>query len=105
MSELVQVHLPDGETMWALVEETGPSDVARRGPIRSVTGLAAAIREVGAGVRGGLAGAAPDQLTVEFGVQLAVADGGLVAALAGVGGNASLRVTMEWTVKTADPES
>jgi hypothetical protein len=99
--ELVQVELPDGQVVWALVADAGPRDVAAGRGILGTKGLVEAIRGVGMNVRRGLADMAPDEVAVEFGLELAVHEGSVVAALVGFGGNATLKVTMGW--KKAEP--
>ena len=67
--ELVQVELPDGQVVWALVADAGPRDVAGGRAILGTKGLVEAIRGVGMNVRRGLADAAPDEVAVEFGLE------------------------------------
>jgi hypothetical protein len=100
--DLVQVELPDNEVIWALVEKSGPRDVASDTMPRVLSGLTETIRGVAGNIRRAVHEARPDELSVEFGIELATSETGLVAALVGVNGNASVKVTVNW--KSASPE-
>ncbi|MER8100739.1 CU044_2847 family protein [Kitasatospora sp. NPDC094016] len=96
MSELVQVVTPEG-TFWARIEEQrGPRDVALRRPSYQLDDLASTLQTVVGNVRSGLRAAAPDEFTLEFGIELSVKTGVLVSAVTGVDGKASLKVTATW---------
>ncbi|GHJ47591.1 hypothetical protein Cs7R123_49330 [Catellatospora sp. TT07R-123] len=99
MTELIQVQLPDGEKIWARVTSSGPSDVGFGEKLRSVEGFTEAVRGVVSNVQKGLEGLRPDDLTVEFGLELALAEEGVVAALVGVHADASVKVTASWSAK------
>lgn len=99
MQKLMEVRLPDGETIWAKVEVPGgPQDTGiLDGSARALRGLDLAVRAVAANVRQAVAEARPDEVSVEFGLELAVGKDGLVAALAGTSGTATISVTLTWT--------
>ncbi|MFJ3214593.1 CU044_2847 family protein [Kitasatospora sp. NPDC086801] len=102
MSELVQVVTPEG-TFWARIEEQrGPRDVALRRPSYQLDDLAGTLQTVVGNVRSGLRAAAPDEFTLEFGIELSVKTGVLVSAVTGVDGKASLKVTATWR-KNGEP--
>lgn len=103
MRDLIPVELADGTTVWALVDSSGPSDVALGRAPRVLKGLSEVVRGVATNVRDGLAAARPDEVSVEFGIELAVAETGLVAALAGLDGNVSMKVQLTWTSDAAAP--
>jgi hypothetical protein len=95
--ELVEVELPDGRVMWASVESPdGPRDVGLAARVSQLPGFPEVMEWVGTAVSAGLRSASPDQISVEFGVELAVGNGGIVAALGGVGAKAAVKVTMRW---------
>lgn len=97
MRELVEVELPSGHVMWATVESADvPRDVGLGGRFSDLPGFAEILEWVGTGVATGLRQAKPDQVTAEFGVELAAGHSGLVAALGGIAGKAQLTVTMSW---------
>ena len=97
MSELIEVELPDGQVVWVRVaEDGGPRDVGVWDRVHKLKGFTEALSGVAHNVRGGLAAIAPDETTVAFGLELAVGKDGLVAALAGVNGKATLTVTLSW---------
>jgi Na+/H+-translocating membrane pyrophosphatase len=54
-------------------------------------------------VKSALAKSAPDRVSVEFGLELAVKSGALTAMLVAGEGNASLKVTLEWQHDDASP--
>ncbi|MFB7904856.1 CU044_2847 family protein [Kitasatospora sp. NPDC056076] len=111
MSDLVRVETPDGGTFWARVEdEGGPRDVAFRGLTYRLDDLTDTLHAVVGSVRSGLRAAAPDEFTLEFGIELSVKSGLLVSAVAGSSGKASLKVSATWkkdegTTATVRPEA
>ena len=101
MRDLVEVQLPDGQTMWVSVEAfDAPRDVGfglgvpER--VRDIPGIAEAARWAATNLLAGLRAVQPDRITAEFGLELAVGRTGIVAALCGVGGKAGIKVTMTW---------
>ena len=99
MQKLMEVRLPDGQVIWAKVESPpGPQDTGMfDGGARAVRGLDDTLRSVATNLRDSLAQARPDAVSVEFGLELAVGKDGLVAALVGTSGSATLKVTLSWT--------
>ncbi|MEW1862358.1 CU044_2847 family protein [Streptomyces sp. NPDC088194] len=98
MRQLVEVQLPDGQAIWARIESPGgPQDSGLLdGGARALRGFETTLRTVATNVRDAVAQAAPDKVSVEFGVELALGKDGLVAALAGTSGTAAVKVTLEW---------
>ncbi|MBT2409735.1 CU044_2847 family protein [Streptomyces sp. NPDC090994] len=98
MRQLVEVRLPDGDVVWAHVEPpSGPQDSGLLDSgVQALRGFDHTLRSVAANVRRAVADAAPDGVSVEFGVELAVGREGLVAALAGTSGKAAVKVTLTW---------
>ncbi|MBY8874668.1 hypothetical protein K7640_22835 [Micromonospora sp. PLK6-60] len=108
MKEILPVTMPDGTLVWArvdivdgrasaVVRGEGPSDVGIEDrAAAAVRGLQETLHSAVTSVREGLRAASPDQVTVEFGMELATADGGVVAALTGVTGGATIKVTATW---------
>jgi hypothetical protein len=91
------LELPDGQVIWARVEDVGPRDVVRPGVRQVLNGFVETVRGVAANVRDAVVDAQPDEVSVEFGVDLSIAGEGVVAALAGIAGTAAVRVTLTWT--------
>lgn len=97
----MRLTMPDGTPVWArvaVVEESqddGPSDV---GIIdrTALLGLREALSSVASNVRTGLKAASPDHVSVEFGLEFALTDSGVVAAIVGLSGNATVKVTASW---------
>lgn len=103
MTELIEVELPDGQVIWAHVEKNaGPRDVGLRDQVRKLKGLTEALHGVASNVRDGMEAVSPDEVTVSFGIELVVGEDGLVAALSGVSGKATLTVTMGWKNESAN---
>lgn len=97
MSELIEVELSDGQVIWARVEESDdPRDVGLRERVQKLKGLTEVLQGVAHNVRDGLGAIKPDEVTVAFGVELAMGEDGVVAALAGVSGAATLTITLSW---------
>jgi hypothetical protein len=96
VSKATELVMPDGQVIWALVESTGPINVGLASRVENLHGLTETLQGVAANVKSGLAGLRPDSTTVEFGIAIAAGNHGLVAALCGVGGSASLTVTLCW---------
>ena len=99
MSELIKVELPDGQTVWAHVEPDGPRDVGFGTRAMKLHGFTEALQAVATNVRDAVRAARPNEVSVEFGIELSVGEEGLVAALAGVSGTTTLNVTMTWTAE------
>jgi hypothetical protein len=99
--DLVRVELPDNELIWAVVEGSGSQDVGFGPPRQVLSGLTETIRGIAGNVRQAVRDAAPDEFSVEFGVELAMGKEGLVAALVGIDGTASIKVTVAW--KSGEP--
>lgn len=99
MRQLVEVQLPDGQIICARVESPGgPQDSGLfDAGARVLRGFDATLRSVAANVHDAVAQAAPDEVSVEFGVELALGKDGLVAALAGTSGSAAVKVTLSWS--------
>ncbi|BAJ26214.1 MULTISPECIES: CU044_2847 family protein [Kitasatospora] len=97
--QLVELELPDGQTVWALVDgPSGPRDTGFGDQLATrVEGLRESLQAVASNVRDAVAAARPDEVSVEFGLELAAGRGGVVAALTGVGGKATFKVGLKWT--------
>ncbi len=110
MGERVErIELPDGTEVWARLsapvgaggdEDGGYGDYedvgALDGVVARVRHLRGLITGVAASVRDAAAQAAPDEVSVEFGVELAVKSGAIVSVLADGESRAALTVTLTW---------
>lgn len=97
MRELIEVQLPSGRTMWATVDsEEEARDVGFGAKVAGLPGFAEAVEFVTASMADGLRAVRPEGVSAEFGVELAVGERGLVAALCGTGGKATVKVTLTW---------
>ncbi|MFJ8586770.1 CU044_2847 family protein [Streptomyces sp. NPDC093595] len=98
MSQPVQLEMPDGQVVWATVaEEGGPSDsgIGER-LVERLEGFHQSLRAVADNARAALASARPDEVSIEFGLELAAGKDGVVAAVAGGSGKAAFKVTLKW---------
>lgn len=97
MSEIVEIELPDGETVLAQVTvldpDVGAFDRFRLDEARS------AVARIGAWAHQVVTESLPeppDRLGVQIGLKLAVKSGVLTSVVAEASGEASVTVTMEW---------
>ncbi|MEV0943659.1 CU044_2847 family protein [Micromonospora wenchangensis] len=105
MKELIQIELPDGQLAWAMIENDGVRDVAFGQRLLSLSGLSETLTAVATNVRRGVAAVQPDEVAVEFGLDLEFGGAGLVAALAGTSAKAALKVTLTWSPAAAGTET
>ncbi|MFG2439642.1 CU044_2847 family protein [Streptomyces sp. NPDC048508] len=98
MSQLVRLQMPDEQVIWATVDEVeGPSDSGLGEQITErLEGFQESLQTVASNVRNAMVSARPDGISVEFGLELAVGDNGIVAALVGGSGKAAFKVTLTW---------
>ncbi|MET9429583.1 CU044_2847 family protein [Streptomyces sp. NPDC003036] len=105
MSQPVRLEMPDGQVIWATVaEEGGPSDsgIGER-LVERLEGFQQSLRAIATNTRAAVAGAMPDEVTVEFGLELAAGQDGVVAAVVGGSGKAAFKVTLKWNGPGAVP--
>ena len=96
-SRPVQVQLPTGEVIWAKVAVDGPQNVASPGLQRlDVEELGRTIQGLSASLHQAVGGLLPDEVEVEFGLELALKSGKVISMLAEVGATASVKVTLGW---------
>jgi hypothetical protein len=107
MSQLVQLEMPDGQSVWAMVEAPdGPSDAGLgETAVEKLHGFQESLRALAANTRSAVAAAQPHEVTVEFGLELTVGKAGVFAALVGAGGKAAVKVTLKWVGGGDAPES
>jgi hypothetical protein len=107
MSELVQLEMPDGQFVWAMIEPLhGPSDVGvAEAVVEKLHGFHESLCALAVNARSAVAAAKPHEATVEFGLELSVGKDGVFAALVGAGGKAAVKVSLKWTADqgTAEP--
>jgi Trypsin-co-occurring domain 1 len=108
-SQSLQVELPTGEVIWARVAVDGPQNVASGGLRRlDIDGLSRTVRGMSSSLRAAVDDLAPDEVQVEFGLELALKSGQLISMLAEAGGTASIKVTLAWkgdaTAPALDPK-
>lgn len=99
MREAFQVEMPDGQVFWATVDDQGlgPSDSGLRDDlVERLHGFQESVRAVAVNARDAVAAARPDEVSVEFGLELAAGKDGIVAALVGASGTAAFKVTLTW---------
>ena len=109
-SKPVQVQLPTGEVIWAKVAVDGPQNVASAGLQHlDVEELGRTVRGLSESLYQAVDGLLPDEVEVEFGLELALKSGKLISMLAEAGATASVKVTLGWksdkTVTSSVPEA
>ncbi|GHF13836.1 MULTISPECIES: CU044_2847 family protein [Streptomyces] len=114
---ITQVRLDDGTVVWARITEAhelGEDDTADDGgyadssAVRRVAdmtdGLSDVVRGVVGSLRMGLAAAAPQEVEVEFGIELSAKAGKVISLLADGEGKASITVRLTWNqAERAEP--
>ncbi|MET4921413.1 CU044_2847 family protein [Streptomyces sp. PSRA5] len=99
MSDAVQAVMPDGTSLWVSVndDDDGPRDTGFGERLsRQLGDLPQTLETVTNSVRSGLRRAAPDEVTLEFGIEIAAKSGQLVSVVTDAGGKATLKVTVTW---------
>ena len=109
-SRPVQVQLPTGEVIWANVAVDGPQNVASVGLQRlDVEELGRTVRGLSESLYQAVDGLLPDEVEVEFGLELALKSGKVISMLAEAGVTASIKVTLGWkgdkTATSSAPEA
>ncbi len=99
VTHIERVEMPDGAVIYAQIEEAETAqtgvDVGLRDRFR-LDNLGPTIRSVATSVHRSVDGLKPDRIAVEFGLELALDAGKVVAVLASGGAKASLKVTLKW---------
>ena len=103
MSEVIPVTLPSGQTILARVQVEGPVDVGARAALRrlSIADLRETVEGVTQSVAQALRRVQPDEVSVEFGVELAVKTGKLISVLAEGSSKTSIKLTLTWNSSDA----
>ncbi|MFI9719256.1 CU044_2847 family protein [Streptomyces sp. NPDC052396] len=104
---ITQVRLDDGTVVWARISEahqlSGPGEGGYRdsSAVSRVADLAGGLSDVVHGVvgslRAGLAAARPQEVEVEFGIELSAKAGKVISLLADGEGRASIKVRLTWS--------
>lgn len=98
----LQVELPTGEKIWARVTAEGPANVSSGVLQRlDIEDLRRTVRGVSSSLRQALDDLTPDQLQVEFGLELSLKAGKLTSMLAEAGATATVKVTLGWNGSTS----
>jgi Trypsin-co-occurring domain 1 len=107
MSQLVQLEMPDGQLVWAVVEaQHGPGDVGvSEAVVEKLHGFTESLSALAVNARSAVAAARPQEASVEFGLELSVGKDGVFAALVGAGGKAAVKVTLKWAGDRSRSES
>lgn len=99
---LLVVKLDDGGTMVIAAEQVGSTLVADAGIIAKLSNITSSIEHVSRDVLDAVRRAGPDKATVELGFGLAIESGQVVALFGKGKGEASIKVTLEWTRGSAE---
>ncbi|MGI5218729.1 CU044_2847 family protein [Nocardia sp. CA-290969] len=99
MTHIERVEMPDGVVIYARVDDEATTstgvDVGLRDRFK-LDSLGPTISSVAAAVHGSVRGLKPDTVSVEFGLELSLDAGKVVAVLASGGAKASLKVKLDW---------
>ena len=111
-AQIIQVILPSGDPVWVSVapdgvqgdgtRESGAQDVGLRDQGQTLLragelpGFTETVRGVVASVRKALAEYRPDELTVDFGIEITLRTSGAISVLAAAGGAAQIHVSATW---------
>ncbi|WP_181143735.1 CU044_2847 family protein [Streptomyces cinnamoneus] len=120
---IAQVRLDDGTVVWARITEAqelqeppggaygaygapgAPGAYEDSSAVRHVadaaSGLADVVRGVVGSLRMGLAAARPDEVRVDFGIELSAQAGRVIGLLADGNGKASITVSLTWSERAA----
>jgi len=99
----LMVELDDGGTLVIVAEQVGQSLVADVDIVAKLSTITSAIERVCRGTLDAVRRAGPTKATVELGFGLAVEAGQLVALFGKGKGEATIKVTLEWSRDAADP--
>lgn len=105
MAQIESVEMPDGTVIFARVEADDSSDAGADVGLRDrlkLENLGETVRSVATSVHHSVSGMKADKVAVEFGLELALEPGGVVAVLASGGVKAALKVTLEWGTAADD---
>lgn len=106
-SRVLLVEMPDGTPVWARISDPEGLTASSDEMVYSDTGAGEAIQarveslqgvmtSVARSVRDGLRSVRPDQVSVEFGVELSAKSGRIVGMIADGGAKSSLKITLTW---------
>ncbi|HET9766418.1 MAG TPA: CU044_2847 family protein [Thermoanaerobaculia bacterium] len=97
MSEVIAIRLDDGSVIHADVDVRGEENVAFTSASFDFESVAATIRGVAGSVRRAIEPLLPDKTSVEFGLELAIENGGLAAIVAKGSAKANFTISLEWS--------
>lgn len=100
---LLVVKLDGGGTMVIAAEQVGSTLVADTGVVAKLSNITSSIERVSHDVLDAVRRAGPSKATVELGFGLAVEAGQLVALFGKGRGEATIKVTLEWTRDSTEP--
>ena len=96
-SKPIRVELPTGDVIWARVAVDGPANVSSGTLQRlDVDDLRRTVHGVSQSLREALDDLVPDQLQIEFGLELTLKSGKITSMLAEAGATATVKVALTW---------
>ncbi|MFD4352075.1 CU044_2847 family protein [Nocardia sp. NPDC058519] len=111
MTRIEQLELPDGTEVFARIdglddaeddaETPGVTDIALGFGSR-LENLGPTIRGVASSVHASVAGLSADSVSVEFGIELSMGTGGVIAVIASGGAKTSVKVRLDWDLRGDD---
>ena len=100
---LLVVKLDGGGTMVIAAEQVGSTLVADTSDVAKLSNITSSIERVSHDVLDAVRRAGPSKATVELGFGLAVEAGQVVALFGKCKGEATIKVTLEWTRDSSEP--
>ena len=97
----VTVNLDDGDKLVIIAEQIGPALVADKDIDAKFSSIVSTIERVSGQVLDSVKRVAPTRAVVELGFGLAVSQGELVTLFAKAKADASIKITLEWTARSA----
>ncbi|WP_431915484.1 CU044_2847 family protein [Nonomuraea jabiensis] len=104
MRTFEKVELSTGETIWVAAtvapadreHDDGPQDVFGGRAVKKLQGFGETLGGIVSSVHKSMAGIRPDEVSLEFGLEVGCQAGEWLAGLADVSTNASVTVTLTW---------
>lgn len=107
MTKLIQIQMPTEQVIWAQATTDGPSNVSATSVLQRLDPeeLRSTIHAVSESLRQALEQLAPNEVSIEFGLEFVLKTGKLTSVLAEASGAASVKVAVTWKNDGHNPGS
>ncbi|WP_446225887.1 CU044_2847 family protein [Nocardia sp. IBHARD005] len=109
MTRIEQLELPDGTEVFARIDGLDGAEGDAETPGVTNIGLGSRLENLGPTIRGvassvhaSVAGLSADSVSVEFGIELSMGTGGIIAVIASGGAKTSVKVRLDWDLRGDD---